>query len=283
MAPDQSLAFGLSIPDDGSGKLFFSLAVQTAYQWGAIGLGNDHMPGTLVLLAYANRAGTNVTFSPRLVAGRNAEPAPYADLQVELASGTVVANGTLMVRGVCSNCLSWPGGGAVDVRSTAQKAIYALGPEGSFSSDDPAAALKYHSAYGSFTMDMAAATGPAAAAGPPVLDQSDTKQSSGATLASGADGKKDWYSVFHALIMVFCFIGLMPLGILIIRLGEWARWHAFNQGLALLLVLVGAGLGFYISGLYNRVSFFFFLLFFSFFFHPTPDVESVSFSLSGEW
>ncbi len=242
----------MAVPADSSTDLFFTLAVQSAFSWGAIGLGSNQMAGALVLMVYPNADGTNVTFSPRL-ATRHTEPTPYPDLRVDVLPGTGLVNGTMILSARCHNCRSWPGG-AIDVSRSDQPCVYALGPEGAaLSSDDPAAWLRYHEDYGSFTIDLAGATGPAA--GAPLLNEADTATSSGAVLAwSAGGGKRDLASLFHALIMIFCFVALMPMGILVIRLGEWVRWHAVNQAIALALVLVGAGLGIYISTLYLRVS-----------------------------
>jgi hypothetical protein len=47
----------------------------------------------------------------------------------------------------------------------------------------------------------------------------------------------------------------MPLGTLILRLLGWTRIHGINQTLASILGIAGAGIGIYISTLYNRVSY----------------------------
>ena len=49
-----------------------------------------------------------------------------------------------------------------------------------------------------------------------------------------------------ACVMVFTFVGLLPLGTLILRVLGWTRIHGINQILASVLGLVGAGLGIYI-------------------------------------
>jgi len=58
-----------------------------------------------------------------------------------------------------------------------------------------------------------------------------------------------------ACIMVLTFVGLMPLGTLILRVLGWTRIHGINQTLASILGITGAGIGIYISTLYNRVSY----------------------------
>ncbi len=227
--------------------------VQQIFAWGAVGLGNDQMAGALILMVYPNMAGDNVTFSPRL-ASRHAEPVYYPDLQVEILAGTGIINDTFVLSALCHNCRHWPGalpGGWIDVTHSDQRSIFALGPEGDFASDDPAAPLRYHEAYGSFSIDMKAATGPAA---PPVLDSSTTQQSSGAVMLSGSGGHKDWASVMHALAMIFAFAVLFPFGVVVLRWTDKVPYHAIIQGIAVVSVLVGFGLAMYISTLYNRVS-----------------------------
>jgi hypothetical protein len=55
--------------------------------------------------------------------------------------------------------------------------------------------------------------------------------------------------------MIFAFVGLMPLGTLIVRLLGWSRIHGINQTFASILAIIGAAIGIYISTLYNRVSY----------------------------
>jgi hypothetical protein len=58
-----------------------------------------------------------------------------------------------------------------------------------------------------------------------------------------------------ACIMIFTFVGLLPLGTLILRLFGWTRIHGINQTFASILGMTGAGVGIYMSTLYNRVSY----------------------------
>ncbi|KAJ9129783.1 Integral membrane protein, partial [Pleurostoma richardsiae] len=161
--------------------------------------------------------------------------------------GAAIVNGTLVYSAVCHNCHSWPGGGTLDVQSSAVKAIYATGPSGLGKSNHRAAPLKYHSDYGSFTIDMRSALGSAAA---PVLDGKSL--SAGTTLHDSESGQRDWVAIIHAVVMVFCFMGLMPFGVVILRVGEWVRWHGVNQGIAMVGVICGFGLGVKTGLLYIR-------------------------------
>lgn len=253
VSPSQSLAFGLRIPDDPTNDdIYFSLAMPRGEYWAAVGLGNHKMPGTLVLMVYSSASSENVTFSPRLATGHT-EPEYYTGLDYEtLTDHTGLVNITTYVySAVCHNCRSWPGG-SIDMNSTAQEFIFATGPSGDVKSDSQEASVKLHYEHGTFVMDMKHATGPA---GPAILNDSTADDNDGSTLVGKVtEGMNDWVAVVHAVFMVGCFVGLMPFGVLILRVGEWVRWHGLNQGVAMIGVIVGFGLGIKTSTLYNRVS-----------------------------
>lgn len=221
--------------------------------WAAVGLGGHKMPGTLMFMIYPSASGKNVTFSPRLSTDHT-EPELYAGVDFEiLSNATGLMNETTYVySAVCHNCRTWPGG-SIDVNSTSQHFIFASGPGGSVGSDSDRASVKLHYEHGAFTMDMLHATGPA---GPTVLNLATADNNEGSTLVGQVtEGMNDWAALIHAVIMVGCFVGLMPFGILILRLGEWVRWHGLNQAVAMVGVIVGLGLGIKAGTLYNRVSF----------------------------
>jgi hypothetical protein len=50
------------------------------------------------------------------------------------------------------------------------------------------------------------------------------------------------------------FVGLMPAGVLILRVLKSPRWHGLNQTASAALALIGAFLGIYAGTMYNRVS-----------------------------
>lgn len=266
VAPNQELAFGIAIPaDPDDDDIYFTLAGQPAGGWAAVGLGSSTMSGNpLILMVYASTDGANVTFSPRLATRGRAEPTPYPDLlpqqqssRLTVLPGTGLVNGTLVFRARCGGCRRWPGGGSLDVGTSALPCIYGSGPS-FFRSDDAAAPLKMHRSFGSFTLDMRAATaepGAAAAVDAPVLNAASTAASVGAALGDvSRTGKRDWAAVAHAVVMIFCFVGLLPLGVLMLRVGEWVRPHGINQGVAVIGIIAGFGLGVHVSGRYNRVS-----------------------------
>lgn len=255
VSPSRSLAFGIHIPSQQGIDLVFSLQVATGLTWGAVGLGSHRMEHSLMLVLHASADGTNVTLSPRIAPrtgprGPHAEPEAYTatDIRIEPLAGTGLGNGTMIYNGVCRGCQNFRGG-YIDFSSTAQAAIFATGPRGWILSDDRQAPLRFHDEFGTFTINMLEAQG---SGGVPVLSLND--ETEGAQGGHYHDGKRNWASVFHAVIMVGTFVGLMPLGVLILRVGQWVRWHGANQALAMILVLVGMALGVYSSLWYNRVS-----------------------------
>lgn len=231
--------------------MYFSLAFPYGETWAAVGMGSDVMKGSLVLMAYASADAQNVTFSPRL-AHSETEPQYYPELEYEtiVNSTGLVNQSTFMYSAVCHNCRTWPNGGKIDVNSTAEKFIFATGPNGDLTTNNKQESVRKHSEHGVFMMDLQHATGNA---GPVVLNASTVDD--GATLVGKlTENDRDWFAVFHAIIMIGCFVGLLPLGVLLLKLGKWVRWHGINQGFALVVILVGFGLGVKTSTFYNRVS-----------------------------
>jgi hypothetical protein len=242
------------VPPNSQTDLYFTLALQPAYSWGAVGLGKSSMAGSLMFVLYSNAAGTNVTLSPRIARGHS-EPVPYPEARVEALPGTGLINDTLVFMGACRNCRSWPGG-SVDVSSQQQWGVFALGPLGGGSSDDIGAPLRIHSDVGAFTVDLRGAAAPAGGeTRPPVISREAAKAGGqGVVQRWTKGGIRDWKATFHGLIMIFCFVGMFPMGILIMRLGGWVRWHAAHQVVGLAGVITAFGLGISISLSYNRVS-----------------------------
>ncbi|KAI0108240.1 putative iron reductase domain protein [Daldinia grandis] len=249
ISPPRDLAFALNVPSDSTTDLYFSLMFPEGISWGAIGLGSDRMAGSLILLAYPSESGQNVTLSPRIASGHS-EPVYTSDIKIEALDGTGLNNGTFIFNGRCGNCRSWlDGNRKIDVASKAQNMIYATGDSGTLKSDSFDAPLRMHYNYGTFTLDMTHATGPA---GVPIIDRSEGSTLVATTQGLSKEGKKDIAALMHAIIMVFVFVGLYPFGIFVLRLGNWVRWHGINQGFAFILTIVGSSLGFSISKYYNR-------------------------------
>ncbi|KAI1121511.1 hypothetical protein F5Y10DRAFT_100554 [Nemania abortiva] len=251
VSPSKDFVFALNVPNDASSSdLFFSMAFPIHTSWVAVGLGASTMGGNpLMLMAYPSASGKNVTLSPRRCYGHS-EPVYDSDINVQALSGTGLLNDTtFLFNGVCSNCRSWLRNGKINIASTSQEMIYATGPNGDTQSDNPRESVKIHWSYGSFTMDMAHATG---TDGVPEIPTSENITSVGAVQQSGKTGYVDKKAILHAVFMILAFVGIWPFGILVLKVGGSVRWHAINQAVAFGLVLIGAILGFVISTSYNR-------------------------------
>ncbi|KAL2758177.1 hypothetical protein ACRALDRAFT_1061398 [Sodiomyces alcalophilus JCM 7366] len=246
---DGLLAFAMTAPDSAGRGLYFSLRVHASRAWGAVGLGKEDMAGSLIFLVHLNAAGDGVTFSPRLGRGHY-EPEHFAALEYDVLNGTGVEGDYMTFNARCrDHCRSWPGG-SLDVFDPDQKAIYALGgPRAPVRSDRPDAPLGIHRDVGVFHIDLRR-TNDEAEVATRLDDDSVTR---GATLIrSGKAGRRHLQSTFHAVFMILAFLGLLPVGVVLIHVGGWVRWHAFNQVLAFILVAVGFGLGVSNSLLYQR-------------------------------
>lgn len=74
--------------------------------------------------------------------------------------------------------------------------------------------------------------------------------------ASGLiDGQtdRDWALPVHAVLMCMAFVLVLPAGALALRFLQSVLWHGIAQAVGVLLVLIGFGIGVYVSHEYNRV------------------------------
>jgi hypothetical protein len=77
---------------------------------------------------------------------------------------------------------------------------------------------------------------------------------SGSTTVGGPLVDHNWLLLAHALLTILGYVLLMPIGALILSLLGGVRWHWLNQVLASGLAILGAGVGIYLSTLYNNLS-----------------------------
>jgi hypothetical protein len=68
-------------------------------------------------------------------------------IDVDVLDGSGIFNYTYVVKAVCHNCRQW-NGGALNVNTTKQPWIYAVGPGRPFSSNSKTASIGLHDAYG---------------------------------------------------------------------------------------------------------------------------------------
>jgi hypothetical protein len=254
----QRFVFALNAVE-ATGDLYFHLEVPDGQAWGAVGIGSQ-MKDALIFAAYASENGTGVTISPR-IATRHAEPSYAKEIKLEQLwpselnnSNTIGVNNRLQADAVCRNCTSWLSGkGRLDLKSTSAPFIFAIGPEKTMRSNSLTASMRRHEFYGRFDLNMTAATSPETGAVPPPFGKNGgyINQDASIVLDMATDGSKA--PAAHALIMIFAFAFLFPLGSLLISVLHKALWHGAVQILALLMVITGFGLGIYLSTQYNKV------------------------------
>jgi hypothetical protein len=198
------------------------------------------MAGTLIFVTYASQDGKNVTVSPRIGTG-HVMPTHTNDVQVDVLSGSGIVNGSFVVNAKCNKCRSW-NGGKINVDSTSQAMIWAVGPTGTLKSNDVSAQISKHEGYNFFNINLQAATG---AGGVPVVSSSSDTVIGGGPV--GGDGHFRGATGFHAFLMVAAFLIVFPGGLLFLRVFEkvWLHWSV--QSLALLMTILGMGVGIAIS------------------------------------
>lgn len=203
------------------------------------------MKNSLMFMMYTDATGKNITLSPR-IASHEAEPSHAKDIIVEALSGTGINNGTFTWNGRCLNCTSWQGGSLGSTTNKKADFVWANGPPGTIQSNSLHADIKRHSSYGVFSMDLSKAIGDPGVPTLPTSSSEGTNQGS-----EKADGNIS--SAAHAVLMVLVFVGLLPLGVVILRFLNSPKWHAVAQTLSLGIAIIGAGLGVKLGTLYNRV------------------------------
>jgi hypothetical protein len=228
--------------------LFFHISGPSNQSWLAFGFGTE-MQDALMFVAYKSQSGTNATLSPRIGSGQ-IEPKHTEDVEIDVLEGTTVDDQSYFINARCRKCRSWPlegdRRGNIDVRSTTQPMMYAIGDSSFFQTNDLKGTIQKHSWYGKFKLDLRAATGDP---GIPTNTTSDATVIATEGANSGRLG-----TIIHALIMGACFVVLFPVGTLLIRLPIRLAFylHLIWQSFALLGVIAGFALGVYISIRSNR-------------------------------
>jgi len=210
-------------------------------------MGSTNMKNSMIFMIYADSTGTKVTLSPRIGKG-NYEPAYTKEFVVEMMPGSGIANNIMTANVRCQDCQVWSGG-KIDSSNTKAPFTFARGPNADFRSNSLEASVKRHSVYGSFTLDLTKAMGSKAVPNADYADRAGTVQLS-------QEGDRDLAPPFHAVFMIFAFVGLMPVGIMILRILNRPKWHGLNQAISVVLAFMGLGLGLYIGTMYQRVHLF---------------------------
>ncbi|OBT88244.1 hypothetical protein VE02_02776 [Pseudogymnoascus sp. 03VT05] len=238
---DTQTTFSINLPDNSTDVYFYFSS--PSYSWVAVGVGSD-MAGSLMMIMYSASDNQHVTISPRIATGHS-EPTFTTDVQVEVLDGSSIQNGFFVMNALCRGCRSW-NGGSLNLSTTVQPFIYAVGPNGvPISSDSQTAGLRRHDSFGHFTMNMVQATG---LGGVPLA----SNITSGATLLGSLVKDGDKASKAHGFLMALVALVIIPFDVIIIGLFKWPMLHVFTGSLVLFLVLTAMGLGIYVSTEYNR-------------------------------
>jgi hypothetical protein len=155
-------------------------------------------------------------------------------------------DGMLYVSARCTGCTKLAMS-KIDLTSTAQPFIFALGEAGRFPAtmamDGP---LRRHAYYGMFTMDLTMATDDG---GDDPISLHDENESS---TFVGFDVDSDIPDLVHALALMLAFLIIFPLGALSIGILKSVKIHMIFQTVGLVLGVIGAASGLYLSTVYNR-------------------------------
>lgn len=203
------------------------------------------MVNTLMFMIYPNFEGDNIVLSPRLSYGR-VEPSFSPSIMVSLLEGSSISDDRMLANAVCHDCRKWEGG-SIDSANMHTPFIFANGPYKSFGSNSVSISIPMHCEYGSFTMDLTQAIGPA------WIPDVPTSISVGTTLET--DVQFDYGMKFlHFIAMVLSFLTSMPSGILYADPQRNYLCHGGWEIMSIGVAVFGVYAGLYSSGYYNRVS-----------------------------
>jgi len=194
-----------------------------------------------------------MTLAPRLAQG-NSEPVYNKDIDCKLEGDSNPNTGNQVVLSViCRDAAKWSNP-PLDLTSTKAPFMWAVGrptfSNGSMWSDSPEAPLRGHSAFATFTMDMSVATVPSNPTSElPVLGT----QTKGASEFAEITSTHNYKSPGHAILIIVALIILVPFDSMLRLCVKNVKFHMYMMVLVSLLFFAGAGLGFAISGTYNRV------------------------------
>ena len=251
-----------------NGDIYFHMSAPAAPNcWIGGGFGSE-MNNALMFIAYPAANGHNVTISPRIGNGHS-EPTYTPDIEVlgihndtyAPNSMTVVKGGAMIMHGMCRNCTKWATG-ELDLQSTEQPLIFALGPSCSLRSDSPEASIPRHRVHGHYTMNMIEASNATGwygrVPGPNIPDfvfpPTDAAfVSEWTTPEEDVRYMKNTMPSVHAALMCIAFVVIFPAGSLVLIFLKKVLLHAALQVVGLVIVIAGMGVGVSMSKPYNKV------------------------------
>ncbi|KAL5379846.1 hypothetical protein DPSP01_008128 [Paraphaeosphaeria sporulosa] len=232
--------FSLSLAND-SADVYIYFA-SPAYSWVAVGFGAS-MENSLMLVMYANARGDNITISPRLSTGHT-EPSFSPAIKIDVLNGTGIYDDLYVLRAVCHACRVWPNG-FLETSSAAAPMLFAFGPGTAKQSDDRNAPLRRHVRYGTFSMDLTAAT-----SGDASVPEAEP-QLRGAVI-QGMKKDRDGKDLAHAILGCVALFVLWPINVVLAGFFRNIKLHVGASVAILVFLVLSYGLGIATSPQYNR-------------------------------
>lgn len=236
--PSEDINFQWGVPENtirsGSGNVYFQLNASTDYSWVALGIGTG-MEGAGIFLLYPDGDG-NITLSTR--AGEYHVMPEYTERpKTSLMEGSGIVDGRIVANIRCGDCDSLN----LEGENTWIAAWLHGEPLNSRELDER---ITFHGRGGKqvFDVDFAQAR-ISSDSNPFLVDSREGTSDDAAVTVKGAGSEHNAYLIAHGTIMTIVFVGLYPLGALLMPVfGKWFL-HSTSQLLAYLLMWVGFALG----------------------------------------
>ncbi|KAF3041333.1 hypothetical protein E8E12_006600 [Didymella heteroderae] len=244
------VCYKLNIPQEtvqngqNGGNVFLSLSAPTTYSWVGLGIGSS-MTNANMFIMYTDGNG-NVTLSPRFSQGES-QPQYINNLDVELLSGSGVANGVMTANFRCGNCSR---SGSTNFGAQSGRWIHARKSGAAMDSTDVRARFSQHDEQGGFTWMYTNAIG-GASANPFTASDAAVSGSAPANSSGGGGSSSPMRRnilLVHGIFASLAFLVFFPIGAIFMRLGKFnnvVAVHVATQVFAWLLFITAFGLGLY--------------------------------------
>ncbi|KAH7322526.1 hypothetical protein B0I35DRAFT_458824 [Stachybotrys elegans] len=251
---DSDVCLRWAVPEAGSETVYFQIEAPTSFQWVGLGVGRQ-MRGAVMFVMYEDGEG-NVTISNREGTG-HVMPQPAEDINAVVLDGSGVIDDRMIANVRYSNT------GDLDL-SGSSSWIMATKAGPSLNSADQDETIEVHDSVWSFSVDLAQAS-VASDANPftenndgndgPAPDGEDGEDgNSGGAIVEQTGSPNDGLILAHGVILCIVFVGIWPVGSLLMPLlGKWYI-HAAWQMVGFTAMWAGFALGYIVA---NRNNIFF--------------------------
>jgi hypothetical protein len=193
-----------------------------------------------------------MTLSPRRATGHT-EPTYDKRIDCKIVDNANPETNDQVELGImCHNATQWSNP-VLDLTSKTAPFMFAVGPEtfnnGSSWSNSPQKDLRIHSAVGQFTMDMTTAT---VSSNIGMVIPSIGNVTQGASASGQIKVTRNLKTAGHGIAMIIAIILLIPLDSVIRLCLKSTRVHMIMMGLVTIVFSIGSGVGFAVSGMFNR-------------------------------